>query len=297
MEVQKLLIDPKKTKVGFVGTGVMGRSMAGHILDAGYKLFVYTRTKSKAQDLLDKGAVFLPIDELAKTCDVIITIVGFPKDVEEVYLSENGLIRNAKENSILIDMTTSPPSLAVKIGEEVKKKGIFFLDAPVSGGDIGAKNAALSIMVGGEEEIYNSVLPLFNLMGKNVVYQGKTGSGQHTKMCNQIVIATGMIGVAESLYYAIKSGLDPETVLKSIGGGAAGSWSLVNLGPKMLKGDFAPGFYVKHFIKDMKIALDETVRMGIKLPGLELALSLYEELSKMGYENSGTQAIFKLYTK
>jgi 3-hydroxyisobutyrate dehydrogenase len=194
-------------------------------------------------------------------------------------------------------MTTSPPSLAVKIGEEVKKKGIFFLDAPVSGGDIGAKNAALSIMVGGEEEIYNSVLPLFNLMGKNVVYQGKTGSGQHTKMCNQIVIATGMIGVAESLYYAIKSGLDPETVLKSIGGGAAGSWSLVNLGPKMLKGDFAPGFYVKHFIKDMKIALDETVRMGIKLPGLELALSLYEELSKMGYENSGTQAIFKLYTK
>ncbi len=194
-------------------------------------------------------------------------------------------------------MTTSPPSLAVKIGEEAIKKGVYFLDAPVSGGDIGARNAALSIMVGGDEGIYNSVLPLFNLMGKNVVYQGKTGSGQHTKMCNQIVIATGMIGVAESLYYAIKSGLDPETVLKSIGGGAAGSWSLVNLGPKMLKGDFAPGFYVKHFIKDMKIAHDETVRMGIKLPGLELALSLYEELSKMGEENSGTQSIFKLYTK
>ncbi|AEE15002.1 2-hydroxy-3-oxopropionate reductase [Thermodesulfobium narugense DSM 14796] len=290
-------INPQTTKVGFIGTGVMGKSMAGHILDAGYNLFVYNRTKSKAEELLNKGAVFLPIDELARTCDLVITMVGFPKDVEEVYLGNNGLLKNARENSILIDMTTSPPSLAVKIDIEAKKKGVYFLDAPVSGGDIGAKNATLSIMVGGSEEIFNIVLPIFNLLGKNIVYQGSAGSGQHTKMCNQIVIATGMIGVAESLYYAIKSGLDPEKVLKSIGGGAAGSWSLVNLGPKMLKGDFAPGFYVKHFIKDMKIALDEAIKMGLKLPGLELALSLYEELSKMGEDNSGTQAIFKLYMK
>ncbi|AWB10701.1 3-hydroxyisobutyrate dehydrogenase [Thermodesulfobium acidiphilum] len=290
-------IDPQTTNVGFIGTGVMGKNMAGHILDAGYKLFVYNRTKSKTEELLKKGAIFLPIDELARTCNLVITMVGFPKDVEEVYLGDNGLLKNARKDSILIDMTTSPPSLAVKIDTEAKRRGIYFLDAPVSGGDIGAKNATLSIMVGGNKEIFNTVLPIFNLMGKNIVYQGKAGSGQHTKMCNQIVIATNMIGVAESLCYAIKSGLDPEKVLKSIGGGAAGSWSLTNLGPKMLKGDFAPGFYVKHFIKDMKIALDEAIKMGIKLPGLELALSLYEELSKIGEDNSGTQAIFKLYMK
>ncbi|WP_448589325.1 NAD(P)-dependent oxidoreductase [Thermodesulfobium sp.] len=292
-----MLIDPNNIKVGFIGIGVMGKSMAGHILDAGYKLFVYNRTKSKTEELLNKGAVFLPINELAKNCDLIITMVGFPEDVSEVYFSENGLINNSKEGSILIDMTTSPPSLAVKIYDELKKKGVFFLDAPVSGGDIGAKNATLSIMVGGDEEIFTSVLPIFGLMGKNIVYQGKAGSGQHTKMCNQIAIASNMIGVAESLYYGIKAGLNPEMVLKSISTGAAGSWSLTNLGPKMLNEDYAPGFYIKHFIKDMKIALDESIRMGINLPGLKLALSLYEELSRMGYENSGTQAIFKLYTK
>ena len=224
-------------------------------------------------------------------------MVGYPSDVEEIYLGENGILRHAKEGAFVIDMTTSKPSLAKKIAEKAKEKSIHALDAPVSGGDIGARNGTLAIMAGGEKEAFEACLPLFSVMGENIQYQGPAGSGQHTKMCNQIAIAAGMVGVAEAMAYAEKSGLNPEQVLKSITTGAAGSWSLSNLAPRMLKGDFAPGFYVKHFIKDMGIALEEAELMGEEMPGLALAKSLYDKLSAQGEENSGTQSIYKLWVK
>lgn len=284
------------TIVGFVGLGVMGRSMAGHILSAGYELHVYTRTFKTAQGLIEKGAVWEETTaQLAGKCDVVITIVGFPKDVEEVYFGNTGLINNAKKETVLIDMTTSSPDLAVKIYETGRTKGVHALDAPVSGGDIGAKNAALSIMVGGDEPVFDRMVPLFEVMGQNVVYQGKAGSGQHTKMVNQIAIAAGMIGVSEALGYASRAGLDPQTVLRSIGQGAAGSWSLNNLGPRMINGDFEPGFYIKHFIKDMTIAKASSDGMGLDTPGLDLTLSLYRKLADMGLNEKGTQALFKLF--
>lgn len=274
----------------------MGKSMAMHILKAGYPLYVYTRTKEKAADLLEAGAIWASSpQEVARNANVIFTIVGYPHDVEEVYLGSEGLIPNGKEGSYYIDMTTSAPSLAARIFEEAKKVGIHSLDAPVSGGDIGAKDGKLSIMVGGEREAFDHVRPLFELMGANIVYQGAAGSGQHTKMCNQIAIASNMIGVAEAMVYAKSAGLDPETVLKSISAGAAGSWSLSNLAPRMLKEDFAPGFYIKHFIKDMGIAIDEAERMGMDAPGLQLAKSLYDKLAENGEEDSGTQAIYKYW--
>ena len=280
--------------VGFIGTGVMGKSMAGHLMNAGYPVHVYTRTKEKAEDLLQKGAHWADTPkEIAKNCDVIITMVGYPKDVEEIYLGAEGLVAHAKEGSYLIDMTTSSPQLAQKIGRTAAERNIAALDAPVSGGDIGARDAKLSIMVGGDESAFQAIEPIFTKMGTNVVYQGKAGSGQHTKMCNQIAIASGMIGVCEAILYAEKAGLDPETVLKSIESGAAGSWSLSNLAPRMLKGDFAPGFYVKHFIKDMTIALNSAEEMGLMTPGLTLAKKLYDELAEMGEENSGTHALYK----
>lgn len=280
--------------VGFIGTGVMGKSMAGHLMNAGYPVHVYTRTKEKAEDLLQKGAHWADTPkEIAKNCDVIITMVGYPKDVEEIYLGAEGLVAHAKEGSYLIDMTTSSPQLAQKIGRTAAERNIAALDAPVSGGDIGARDAKLSIMVGGDESAFQAIEPIFTKMGTNVVYQGKAGSGQHTKMCNQIAIASGMIGVCEAILYAEKAGLDPETVLKSIESGAAGSWSLSNLAPRMLKGDFAPGFYVKHFIKDMTIALNSAEEMGLMTPGLTLAKKLYDELAEMGDENSGTHALYK----
>ncbi|GGB39801.1 NAD(P)-dependent oxidoreductase [Fictibacillus barbaricus] len=280
--------------VGFIGTGVMGKSMAGHLINAGYPVHVYTRTKEKAEDLLQKGAHWADTPkEIAKNCDVIITMVGYPKDVEEIYLGAEGLVAHAKEGSYLIDMTTSSPQLAQKIGRTAAERNIAALDAPVSGGDIGARDAKLSIMVGGDESAFQAIEPIFTKMGTNVVYQGKAGSGQHTKMCNQIAIASGMIGVCEAILYAEKAGLDPETVLKSIESGAAGSWSLSNLAPRMLKGDFAPGFYVKHFIKDMTIALNSAEEMGLMTPGLTLAKKLYDELAEMGEENSGTHALYK----
>ena len=284
------------TIIGFVGTGVMGRSMAGHLLKAGYRVVVYNRTKASAQDLINLGAVWQDtVAELAARSNVIISMVGYPKDVEEVYLGADGILNHAKRGSYLIDMTTSAPDLAKRIYIEASDLGLYALDAPVSGGDIGAKEARLAIMVGGDEEVFKAMLPIFNCLGKNIVLQGNAGAGQYTKMCNQIAIASNMIGVCEAMAYAQKAGLKPETVLKSIETGAAASFSLSNLAPRMLANNFAPGFYVKHFIKDMTIALDSAKQMGLLTPGLALAKTLYEKLADEGEENSGTQALFKLY--
>ena len=286
----------QKPTVGFIGIGVMGRSMAGHLLDAGYSVHVYNRTQSKAQDLVDRGAQWQPSPgKVAAAADVIITIVGFPADVESVYLGEDGVLAQARSGSLAIDMTTSCPNLASRIAQEAAAKGVEVLDAPVSGGDIGAREARLSIMVGGSVSGFERALPLFEIMGKNIVHQGPAGSGQHTKMCNQIAIASGMMAISEAMAYAKKSGLQPETVLKSIESGAAGSWSLTNLAPRVLKEDYAPGFFVKHFIKDMKIAIESAQAMGLDLPGLQLAKKLYDQLAAKGCEDDGTQALFKLY--
>jgi len=291
-----MALTKENTVIGFIGIGVMGKSMAGHLLKGGYPVHVYTRTKAKAQDLLDAGAAWEDtVAHLAAKCDVVFTIVGFPPDVEEVYLGEGGLLSNMKAGGYVVDMTTSRPDLAARIFTEAAKKSISSLDAPVSGGDIGAREARLSIMVGGEKDAFAAILPLFELMGKNIVYQGKAGSGQHTKMCNQIAIAAGMMGVCEALAYARKAGLDEQTVLQSIESGAAGSWSLSNLAPRIIKGDFAPGFFVKHFIKDMTIAIESADAMGLDVPGLKLARQLYQKLAAEGGENNGTQALYKLY--
>ncbi|MFP3508076.1 NAD(P)-dependent oxidoreductase [Peribacillus sp. SIMBA_075] len=282
--------------IGFIGLGVMGKSMAVNLLKAGFEVFVYTRTKEKASELLSQGAKWASSPkEIAQLANVIISMVGYPSDVEEIYFGENGLIENGKKGTHLIDMTTSTPSLAMRISEEAKKRGMQSLDAPVSGGDIGARDAKLTIMVGGDSEAFEVVRPIFDIIGSNVVHQGPAGSGQHTKMCNQIAIASNMIGVTEAISYAKKAGLDPDRVLRSISSGSAGSWSLSNLVPRMVKGDFEPGFYIKHFIKDMKIALDEAERMGMEAPGLSLSKSLYEGLAEAGEENSGTQALYKHY--
>ncbi len=284
--------------IGFIGTGVMGKSMANHLLEAGYKVLVYNRTPSRTKELVARGAILKDtIADLSIESDVIITMVGYPRDVEQIYLEEQGILDHAKEGTYLIDMTTSSPILAQKIFEEAQNKGLHAFDAPVSGGDIGAKEANLTIMVGGEEKDFKIVYPILKLMGTNIVLQGKAGAGQHTKMCNQIAIASNMIGVCEAMVYAEEAGLNPETVLKSIETGAAGSWSLSNLAPRMINGDFKPGFYIKHFIKDMKIALESAKEMDLETPGLKLAKSLYEELENKGEENSGTQALYKLLGK
>ncbi|MBT5708000.1 MAG: NAD(P)-dependent oxidoreductase [Verrucomicrobia bacterium] len=286
----------EKAVIGFVGIGVMGRSMAGHLLTAGYPVHVFNRTKEKAQPLLDKGAVWqASAGDVAAAVDVVITIVGFPQDVKAVYLGDGGIIERAKSGATIIDMTTSSPDLAVRIYESAKAKGIAAIDAPVSGGDIGAKEARLSIMVGGDSDAFEKVKPIFEVMGKNIVLQGGAGAGQHTKMSNQVAIASSMMAICEAMAYAKKAGLDPETVLKSIGSGAAGSWSLTNLAPRILKGDYAPGFFVKHFLKDMKIAIESAENMQLELPGLALAKQLYDRLAASGGENDGTQALFKLY--
>lgn len=285
-------------QVGFIGTGVMGKSLVKHLLAAGHEVSIYTRTAKKAEELIDKGAVWVESPkQVAEQSDVIFTMVGYPTDVEEVYFGESGLLKHARKASFLVDMTTSKPNLAKRIYEEAKENGIKVLDAPVSGGDIGAQKAVLSIMAGGDEAVFEELLPLLQLFGENIVYQGPAGSGQHTKMCNQINIATNMIGVCESLVYAKKAGLDPETVLQSISSGAAGSWSLSNLAPRMIGEDFAPGFYIKHFIKDMKIAAEEAEGMGLDLPGLRLSLGMYEELAGQGFEENGTQALIHYYSK
>ncbi|TFH03779.1 MAG: NAD(P)-dependent oxidoreductase, partial [Spirochaetales bacterium] len=253
-----------KRKVAFIGTGVMGASMAGHLLAAGHPLTVYNRTRSRDDSLVASGAQWADTPAAAaRNADIVITIVGFPSDVESVYFGDDGILEAAKPGAVLVDMTTSRPDLAVRIGEEAAGRGMSALDAPVSGGDVGAREARLSIMVGGSVEAFDSVRPLLELMGKNIVFQGPCGSGQHTKMCNQIAIAAGMLGVVEAIVYAEKSGLDPATVLKSIGSGAAGSWSLANLAPRIIDRNFAPGIYVKHFIKDLSIALESARALGL----------------------------------
>lgn len=285
-----------KQTIGFIGTGVMGKSMAHHLIKAGYALHVYTRTKEKANELIQEGAIWeSTVAELTNASDVVITMIGTPADVEEVYFGKNGIIENAKPGTYIIDMTTSKPSLAIEIYEKAKVKGIYALDAPVSGGDVGAKNAKLAIMVGGDEEAFEKMTPIFNIMGENIILQGEAGAGQHTKMVNQISIAPAMIGLCEALMYAEKAGLDPESVLGSISTGAAGSWSLSNYAPRMIKGDFAPGFAIKHYIKDMKIALESAQEMNLSTPGLSLALEMYEELAKRGWEESGIHALIKYF--
>lgn len=285
-----------RKKVGFIGLGIMGRSMAGHILDGGHELHIYNRTRSKADELVARGAIWHDTaGDVATACDVVITIVGYPKDVEETYLGAGGLVERARAGTILIDMTTSSPTLAGEIAARAAEKGVSVLDAPVSGGDVGARAAKLSIMVGGSEEAFAAALPLFQQMGENIVHQGGPGAGQHTKMCNQIAIAATMLAVSESLAYAKASGLDAKRVLSSIGTGAASSFLLNNLGPKMLNDDYAPGFYAHHFIKDMSIAIAEAERMKLDLPALALAKRLYEKLAADGFGEEGTQAIFRVY--
>jgi 3-hydroxyisobutyrate dehydrogenase-like beta-hydroxyacid dehydrogenase len=286
-----------KKVIGFIGTGVMGASMVSHLLDAGYTVNVYNRTKSKTDALLEKGAIWEDSSkEVAMDSDVIMTMLGYPTDVEDIYFNKSyGIIEYAKEGSILIDFTTSTPSLAKKIYEESKKKNLVTIDAPVSGGDVGAKNGTLTIMCGGDEKTFEECLPFMQTFGKSVILQGSAGAGQHTNMSNQIAIAAGIIGVCESIRYAENAGLDPERVLESISGGAAGSWSLSNYGPRILQGDFAPGFYVKHFIKDLRIAIDEAKNMGLETPGLVLVEKLYNELAEAGFENHGTHALYNWY--
>lgn len=283
-------------KIGFIGIGVMGASVVKHLLNAGKEVTIYTRTKSKAEPLLALGAKWANSPaEASKDQQVIFTMVGYPSDVREVYEGEQGILATAHEGTIVVDMTTSEPMLAKEIYKKAKEKNIASLDAPVSGGDIGAQNGTLSIMVGGDFDVFEQMKPIFELFGTNIVYQGNAGAGQHTKMCNQIIIASGMIGVCEAIVYGMKAGLNVEDVLKSISSGAAGSWSLSNLAPRIIRGDLEPGFYIKHFIKDMKIALDEAEKMNLNLPGLELAKDLYVTLAEKGYENKGTQALFKYY--
>lgn len=283
---------PENTRIGWIGTGVMGNSMCAHLMDAGYPATVFNRTRAKTAELEAKGAsVVNSPKEVAAASDVVFTIVGFPADVRDVILGPEGVLAGANADSVIVDMTTSEPSLAIEIATAAKAKGVEAIDAPVSGGDTGAKNAALSIMVGGEADAVSRVSPMLKLMGKTIVHQGGPGAGQHTKMVNQTLIASGMIAVCEGLLYASKVGLDIPTVLESVGSGAAGSWSLSNLAPRMLDGDFDPGFFVEHFLKDMKIALDEAARMNLALPGLSLAYQLYQAVAAQGHQRDGTQSL------
>jgi 3-hydroxyisobutyrate dehydrogenase len=278
--------------IGWVGTGVMGASMAGHLLRAGSQVTVYSRTKAKAAALLGQGAVWADTPRaVAEASEVCFTMVGYPRDVEEIYLGPEGILSGATSGTVAVDCTTSSPSLARRLAQTGAERGIGVLDAPVSGGDVGARNATLSFMVGGDEAVFGRVKPLLAHMGKTIVLQGAAGSGQHTKMVNQILIAGTMIGMTEGLLYARSAGLDPETVLQSVGGGAAASWSLQNLLPRILKGDLEPGFFVEHFIKDMGIALAEAESMNLALPGLALAKQLYQALLGCGGARKGTHAL------
>jgi len=284
-------------KIGFIGTGVMGGGIIHHLLASGNEVHIYTRTKKKAVSLLSEGAIWheKPSD-VANHCNVIFTMVGYPADVKDVYLGKEGLIHNAAKGTIFIDLTTSTPSLAEEIAQMAAEHHMVALDAPVSGGDVGAKNGTLSIMVGGNEASYQKIYPILQLFGQNIVHHGDAGKGQHVKMSNQIVIGSTMIGVCEALTYAKKAGLDLDHVLKSISNGAAGSWSLSNLAPRMLNEDYEPGFYVRHFIKDLSIALEEAEKMNLTLPGLQLARTLYQEIASQGHEDDGTQSLITYYT-
>jgi 3-hydroxyisobutyrate dehydrogenase len=285
-------------KIGFIGTGVMGKSMAENLFKAGFVVSVYTRTKEKAEDLIMQGIGWEESAAiLASKSDVIISMVGYPKDVEDVYLGRNGVLKAAAKGSYIVDMTTSSPTLAQRLSAAAGKIGLSVLDAPVSGGDVGARDAKLAIMVGGEEADYKTLLPVFKAMGTNIQYFGKAGSGQYAKMSNQIAIASNMIGVCEALAYAKKCGLDPQKLLATISTGAAGSWSLSNLAPRMVQEDYTPGFFIKHFIKDMRIAITSADEMKLDLPGLKLAKKLYTELVTEGCGDDGTQALIKWYLK
>jgi 3-hydroxyisobutyrate dehydrogenase len=285
-----------RPKAGFIGLGIMGQHMAGHILGAGYELHINSRTRSKAAPLIEAGAVWHDHPgEVAAASDVLITIVGYPADVEAIYLGAEGILDKARPGTVIIDMTTSSPALAERIAEIASRRGIAVLDAPVSGGDVGARDAKLAIMVGGDEAAFNQVLPLLQAIGSNIVLMGGPGAGQHTKMANQIAIASTMLAVAESITYASRAGLNPDRVLDVIGTGAASSFLLNGLGRKMIRKDFAAGFFVHHFVKDMRIALDEAARMELDLPGLALASSLYEQLVEGGFGEDGTQALYRVY--
>jgi len=279
-------------QVGWIGTGVMGAPMASHLQQQGHVLSVFNRTQSKAQALIDGGAAWCESPaEVTSRSEVVFTIVGFPHDVEATYLGEQGVLTPDGPCRIVVDMTTSQPSLAKRIAEKAAAKGIASLDAPVSGGDIGARNGTLAIMAGGDKRAFDEVLPLLEIMGENIAYMGEAGAGQHTKMCNQILIAGTIIGVCEALLYAARAGLDEQAVIDIIGKGAAGSWSINNLGPRIVKGNYEPGFFVEHFIKDMEIALAEARAAGLSLPGLALVHQLYVALKAQGHGRSGTQAL------
>lgn len=287
---------PDKKVLGFIGTGVMGASMAEHLIDAGHEVHVYNRTKEKADKLVAKGAIWEPSPkDIATKCDVVFTIVGYPKDVENIYLGKNGLIECAKDGALLVDMTTSSPKLARKIWEAGKKRGLGILDAPVTGGDRGAREATLTIFVGGTEEDFRTALPYFEIMGKTIRLMGGAGDGQNSKLANQIVIAGTMTGMCEALAFAKACNLNREQLLEAVAGGSANTWSLSNYGPRILKGDFNPGFFVKHYIKDMKLAEEVANDMELDLPALTLTKQLYEEIAEGGLENMGTHALYCLY--
>lgn len=285
-------VSPEKTRVGWIGTGVMGQSMCGHLIDAGFRVTVTTRTRSKAEGLLEKGAAWADSPaEVAEQSDAVFSIVGFPDDVRAVWLGADGALAACREGSFAVDMTTSRPSLAREIAAAAEARGIFAIDAPVSGGDVGARRGTLSIMIGGDARAVGALDPCWRAMGSTIVHQGPPGAGQHTKMVNQTLIASNMVGVCEALLYAYRAGLDLDRVMQSVASGAAGSWSLSNLGPRIIEGNFAPGFFVEHFIKDMGIALDEAKRLGIALPGLALAEQLYLALAAQGHRRDGTHAL------
>lgn len=283
----------KNKIIGWIGTGLMGNPMVRHLLKAGYKVNVYNRTKEKAADLIELGCRWFDSPaEIAVNSDIVITMIGYPKDVELCYFGDNGIFMGIKNGTMLIDMTTTRPSLAITISEAAGKAGCEFIDAPVSGGQLGAINGSLSIMMGGKKEVVQTLLPLFEVFGKNIIYQGKAGAGQHTKMCNQITIAGTLIGVCEGLIYGLKAGLDLNTMLESISKGAAGCWSLDVLAPKIIKSDFSPGFSVDNFVKDMTIALEEAEAMRLSLPGLALVKQLYITIQAMGKGSSGNQTLY-----
>ncbi len=284
--------DPADVPIGWIGTGVMGASMCGHLMDAGHPATVHTRTRAKAEGLLERGAAWAEGPrQAAEASEVIFTIVGHPADVREVILGPDGALAGCGGGEIIVDMTTSEPSLAVEIAETAAARGVAAVDAPVSGGDVGARGGTLSIMIGGDAEVVASLEPFWAAMGRTWVHQGGPGAGQHTKMVNQTLIAAGMISVCEGLLYAWQAGLNLETVMESVAGGAAGSWSLSNLGTRMIAGDFDPGFFVEHFCKDMGIALAEAERMGLNLPGLRLASGFYDRLMAAGGGRLGTQSL------
>ena len=283
-------------KIGFIGVGIMGKSMVRNLRKAGYEVAIYTRTKAKAEDVIAEGAVWCDTAaECAKGRDVVITIVGYPKDVEEVYFGDNGIIANADPGTYVIDMTTTSPRVAVRIWEEAEKAGLHAVDAPVTGGDTGAKAGTLTILAGGKKEDFDACVPVFEAMGKNINYEGKAGNGQHTKMCNQIAIAGALAGACEAMVYAKNTGLDVDTMLKSISTGAAGSAQMNNVASKAAKDDYAPGFFLKHFIKDMGIADEEALAADTRLGGLEDVLGIAKKLESEGMGDLGTQALIKYY--